>query len=321
MRSTISSLISPEYRRTVHRRLLRWYSIHKRRLPWRDVDNPYYVLISEFMAQQTQLARVVEHFPRWIKRFPDIAALAAAPRRAVLIAWSGMGYNRRALNLHTAAQRIVSDFEGRIPDNPDTLRVLPGIGRYTAHAVACFGYGKRVPVVDVNVRRVLSRLSRNMRSTDALLAENDVWPLAADALPPRAHYNWNQALMDLGAAICTAKKPRCTHCPLRTDCPSAQQLSGPKRATASTVRETPRRVYRGRVIELLRRVPGHCATAEHILDEVLGEDNATNRKRMLDITASLVNDEMVSVLKGRSRLTGLTSLPKSLSTLRICLVT
>ena len=118
MRNTASSNFSPDRRRTLHRRVLRWYATHKRSLPWRDVDNPYYVLISEFMAQQTQLSRVEEHFPRWIARFPDITALAAASRRDLLLAWSGMGYNRRALNLHAAAQRIVGTHGGCIPDDP-----------------------------------------------------------------------------------------------------------------------------------------------------------------------------------------------------------
>jgi len=320
MRNTDSSLSSPDLRRRLHRRLLQWYRTNKRSLPWRDVDNPYYVLISEFMAQQTQLARVEEHFPRWIVRFPDISTLAAASRRSLLLAWSGMGYNRRALNLHAAAMRIVEEHGGRIPDDPTVLQSLPGIGRYTAHAVACFGYGKRVPVVDVNVRRVLSRLSRNMNTTETMLDEKEAWILAADLLPPRACYNWSQGLMDLGAGICTARKPRCSQCPLSTVCSSAHRLRTPERKAAPVVRETPRRIYRGRVIELLRRAAGHCSDAERIRCQIFGSTDPADRQKLIGILASLEKDGMVTVYQGKKRISDVAAHSAPLSALRICLV-
>ena len=328
-----------ERRRTLNRILLRWYARHGRRLPWRDVDNPYFVFVSEFMLQQTQVARVMDHFPRWIARFPTIAKLAAARRRAVLLAWSGLGYNRRAMFLHAAAQEIMKQHGGRIPDEVAALRSLPGFGRYTAHAVACFGYRRRLPVVDVNVRRVLSRLASDMDTDTAMLPEPDVWDAATVLLPPRAFYNWNQALMDLGATICTARQPACDMCPLRGHCPSAGKLapgrapavkraSGAKsssqkpagtHASAGVVRETPRRIHRGRVIEHLRRCSRHCDNAQRVCGMLFGQCGEEERVRLLDILATLQRDGMIRARAHRRPVQDVRAYAEGLDILRICL--
>lgn len=322
MRS-VKGAISPSFptsrSKSLHRQLLRWYARHARVLPWRDIDNPYYVLVSEFMLQQTQVTRVLEHFPRWIARFPDVAALAAASKRDVLLAWSGMGYNRRALQLHAAARMIRDEHDGIIPDAPAALQHLPGVGRYTAAAIACFGYRRRHPVVDVNIRRVISRLSADMGDTATMLAEPVIWQTAALLLPKRAHYNWNQALMDLGATICTARKPLCDQCPLRRDCPSAGRLQSAAAMKAHAVRETPRRIYRGQVVEQLRAARGHCLSAARIGTLLFEDFSLDLRPRLLDILATLQRDGMIRASAARRPVTDIRAYGATLERLRICL--
>ncbi len=313
-------------RTTLRRLLLRWYARHARDLPWRDIHNPYHVLVSEFMLQQTQVARVLEHFPRWIARFPDIPSLAAATRRDVLLAWSGMGYNRRALHLQAAARMVRDVHGGTIPRSPSELQRLPGVGRYTAAAIACFGYHERHPVVDINIRRVLSRLSANMKDTTGMLSEPLIWQTAALLLPPRAYYDWNQALMDLGAAICTARAPACDRCPLRSHCPSAGRLASPAVKMSGTAqeprieRETPRRISRGRVIEELRRTRSHCRSAAVLAKLLFDPFTEDLRPRLLDILATLQRDDMIRARVGRSDIHDIRSYDGPLYGLRICLV-
>ena len=191
------------------RKLLAWYKRNGRDLPWRDTRNPYAILVSEFMLQQTQVSRVLEYYPRFITRFPTIDALARARPKAVMEQWEGLGYYARARNLHLLAKRV-AETGSAIPDDPEELRTLPGVGRYTAGAVACFAYEKPVPAVDTNVKRVLTRV----------FAPKDVWALAEKLTPRVGERAWrfNQALMELGALVCTAKKPKCPKCPVRHDC-------------------------------------------------------------------------------------------------------
>ena len=330
-----SGLPAPDlaFRRELHRRVLRWYRTHGRDLPWRGHDDPYAVMVSEFMLQQTQVARVREHLPRWLERFPGVEALARASRRDVLLAWSGMGYNRRALHLHAAAQAIVREHGGDIPDDPAALLPLPGFGRYTAHAVAGFGHRRRLPMVDVNIRRVLSRLTAPMETVADMLAERDAWRLAADLLPQRAFYDWNQALMDVGAMICTARNPRCDACPAAPLCASMGRMRpAPRKAaassprtvkapgeTAAAVRETPRRIYRGQLIELLRGQRTHCATADDLHRRLFGPGGEEERSRLLDICATLQRDGMVRCVQGRRPVQDVRAYVGPLGRLRICL--
>jgi A/G-specific adenine glycosylase len=286
-------------------------------LPWRNETNPYAILVSEIMLQQTQVARVVEHLPRWLRRFPSVEALAAASKREVLLAWSGMGYNRRALQLHAAAGIIHTRHHGIVPDDTDALTALPGIGRYTAHAVACFAYGKRLPMVEVNIRRVLSRLSADMQREDSVLPEAAAWQLAGALLPPRAYFAWNQALMDLGAMICTATQPDCPACPFSRHCPSAHRLRPAPARNTGMVRETPRRLYRGRLVEFLRKRPGHCATAAELHQLLFPESGEEQRSRLLDILESLRKDDMIVIAHGPASDSGTSTTP--LETLRVCL--
>jgi len=238
----------------LHRPLLRWYDRNKRPLPWRTTRSPYRILVSEVMLQQTQVSRVVPKYREFLRRFPTLRALANARRSDVITAWRGMGYNARAVRLHRAAQTIVKEWRERVPADPVILQTLPGMGRYTAHAVAAFAHGRDVPVVDTNISRVIRRLFPR-----ASTSRSD-WDLAQDLLPRSRTADWSQALMDLGATVCTAASPRCTACPLRSTCPSAFSRSvRVKAAKREPSRDgIPNRIYRGRIVECLRN-NGHRA--------------------------------------------------------------
>jgi len=208
----------PGTARAVRRRLLAWYARHRRSLPWRGTRTPYAVLVSEIMLQQTQVARVLEYYPRFLARYPTLEDLAAAPADAVRETWAGLGYYARARHLHAAARHVVGTLDGRLPRHPEALRRLPGIGRYTAGAVASLAFGADVPAVDTNAMRVLARVFglRGRKGTGR--HERRVWALAEALVPRRRSADWNQALMDLGATICTARVPRCPSCPVRRHC-------------------------------------------------------------------------------------------------------
>jgi A/G-specific adenine glycosylase len=191
---------------TFTRKLLRWYNHHARDLPWRRTRDPYAIVVSEFMLQQTQVSRVSEYYPRFLERFPTVYDLARAKPKAVREAWDGLGYYARASNLHALAKEV-SAADGRLSDNPEELVKLPGVGRYTAGAVACFAYEKPVAAVDTNVKRVLERAFLKGEGR----REKDVWALAQTLVPKDGKRAWkfNQAIMELGALVCVARKPRC----------------------------------------------------------------------------------------------------------------
>ena len=205
---------APAFRRG----LLRWFRRHGRDLPWRQTRDPYRIVVSEFMLQQTQVSRVRDYYDRFLGRYPTIDALAAAPPGAVRESWEGLGYYRRAANLHRLAQTVVRDHGGAVPSDPAALRLLPGVGRYTAGAVASFAYERRTPAVDTNVARVLRRAFHprlGPRGRDRRL-----WATDERLLPARGATAWafNQAIMELGALICTARVARCGGCPVRGAC-------------------------------------------------------------------------------------------------------
>ncbi len=208
------------------RRLLAWYTRHRRRLPWRGERNPYAVLVSEIMLQQTQVARVIDYYPRFLARYPTCEALAVAPADAVRESWDGLGYYARARNLQAAARRIVADWGGQVPSRPEELRTLPGIGRYTAGAVASLAYGLPVAAVDTNAARVLARVFGLRGPRQGAARERRVWAIADRLVARGRPTDWNQALMDLGARYCTARAPRCPRCPVRRTCAWGVRHSG-----------------------------------------------------------------------------------------------
>jgi A/G-specific adenine glycosylase len=232
--------------------LLAWYATDHRDFPWRRTADPYAVLVSEVMLQQTQASRVAERFPIFMRRFPTAAALAAAPEAAVLAAWSGLGYNRRALSLRRAATEVV---QHGWPRDVAGLERLPGIGPYTARAIASLAFGEAVGVVDTNVRRWLVRRfglpadgpSRTLQSlADAVAGSGS----STDAAP------WTHATMEFGAAICTARNPRCEDCPISAGCPSrglATVVPVPRQAAFAGSD----RAHRGAILRALSRAPDH----------------------------------------------------------------
>jgi A/G-specific adenine glycosylase len=208
------------------RRLLKWYDGSRRDLPWRVAPgspkgacpDAYHVLVSEAMLQQTQVATVVPYFHRFLRQFPTIAHLAAADEQAVLRAWQGLGYYSRARNLRRAAQAIMSEHGGRVPSTAEALRSLPGVGAYTAGAIASIAYNCRAPIVDGNVARVLCRLDRietGPRERETLAT---LWQRAEQILPTRRAGDFNSALMELGATVCTPRSPQCLICPVSAHC-------------------------------------------------------------------------------------------------------
>ena len=218
-RSSTPQARKPRYAQAFTRRLLGWYAGAARNLPWRRTRNPYRVLVSEFMLQQTQVSRVAAFYPRFLARFPDLRTLARARPRAVREAWDGLGYYARARNLHALSKRVVRDYAARLPDDPTELVKLPGVGRYTAGALASFAYEKPVPAVDTNVARVIGRVFLGPKVIGRPASER-VWKLARTLVPRNGKRAWsfNQAVMELGAVICTARRPKCPECPVRAGC-------------------------------------------------------------------------------------------------------
>jgi A/G-specific adenine glycosylase len=214
--------------RVVHFRhaLLRWYRRHGRDLPWRRTRDPYRVAVSEFMLQQTQVARVEAYYHRFIETFPTLEALAAAPAPAVREAWNGLGYYRRATNLHALAKTVVETQDGRMPRAPSALEALPGVGRYTAGAIASFAFEQRTPAVDTNVERVIRRAFHPRLGARARDHQR-IWDTAASLLPRtgRAAWAFNQGIMELGAVLCTARLKRCGECPVRESCATGSRTA------------------------------------------------------------------------------------------------
>ncbi|MBE0613380.1 MAG: A/G-specific adenine glycosylase [Burkholderiales bacterium] len=200
-------------------RLLTWHKRHGRHdLPWQRTRDAYRIWVSEIMLQQTQVAAVIPYYDRFLERFPDIATLAAAPQDEVLRLWSGLGYYSRARNLQRAAQLVAERHQGVFPRALQDIAALPGIGRSTAAAIAAFAYGTRAAILDGNVKRVLGRHFAVAGYPGDKRLENQLWQLAEEQLPPRASGRYTQAIMDLGATLCTRARPRCEECPLADSC-------------------------------------------------------------------------------------------------------
>jgi len=205
-----------------HKKLLDWYDLNQRDLPWRKIHNPYHTFVSEMMLQQTQVKTVLPYYGKFIQELPDWKALARAPEEKVLKLWEGLGYYRRARNLRAAAQKVVGDYKGRLPDTHEEILKLPGVGPYSAGAILSIAFQKPYPLVDGNVIRVFSRLfllRGNLKSGAGL---KKVWALAEKWIHPRRPGDHNQALMELGATVCSTENPQCLLCPLMSLCGAAK---------------------------------------------------------------------------------------------------
>ncbi|MEI7644702.1 MAG: A/G-specific adenine glycosylase [Chloroflexales bacterium] len=285
--------------------LLAWFAAHARDLPWRHTRDPYRILVSEIMLQQTQVDRVIPKYLAFLTIFPSLESLAAAPTSEVIRLWAGLGYNRRAVNLQRAARAVRDLHDGEFPRTVAALQALPGIGPYTAGAVACFAFEQDVAFMDTNIRRVLRR---------ALVGPDDILPapsdrellaLGAARIPPGQGWAWNQALMELGALICAAVAPACRRCPISAGCAAyAAQIAAPSEAIAlgapdarptrhvAERRETPylgsRRWHRGKIIDALRE---HTALPLARLGPLLKPDYAdTDTEWLRDLVDSLARD-------------------------------
>lgn len=217
--------------RSLRRNLLAWYDAHRRDLPWRKTRDPYRIWISEIMLQQTRVTVVVERHTRFVKRFPTVHDLAKARATSVLAEWSGLGYYRRARNLHEAARVVVQKHSGKFPHSQAELLDLPGIGRYTSAAIASIAWNEPAAVVDGNVKRVLSRLS------DGEWKGEQVWVAAQALLDKRRPGDFNQAMMELGATACLPRQPRCSECPIRRVCRSQGTSPGKPKTLGRSKRE------------------------------------------------------------------------------------
>ncbi len=300
----------------LHQALLDWYAAHGRDLPWRHTRDPYAILVSEVMLQQTQVERVVGKYLTFLAAFPTFAMLAAASPEEVIRAWAPLGYNQRAIRLRRIAQTIVEDRGGQVPTTIADLLTLPGVGRYTAGAVACFAHGQAVAMVDINIQRVLTRILIGDFSTEASVYQTPARALmlAEAALPaiPSAAYAWNQALMDLGATICNARQPHCERCPVAAYCATYAQLasqalfpsgqawqqlarvaeaSAPYHARPRIPFKGSTRYGRGRILAALRAVtPGTPLSLRAIGPTVKDDFTDADLDWLRDLAQSLVRD-------------------------------
>jgi A/G-specific adenine glycosylase len=210
--------VNARLRRTFQRALLTWYAANKRELPWRNTADPYSILVSEIMLQQTQVDRVIPKYEEFLQKYPSLEALANAPIEEVRQTWYPLGYNIRPVRLHSIAREAVEKYGGKIPADPEALQGLKGIGRYTAGAVLSFAFGREAPILDTNVRRVLHRVFIGEGDAKRYSLQNDLWELSEALIPAGNAYDFNQALMDFGATVCTARKPVCLLCPMQSFC-------------------------------------------------------------------------------------------------------
>jgi A/G-specific adenine glycosylase len=286
--------------------LLRWYARNGREhLPWRVTRDPYRVLVSEFMLQQTQVDRVLPKYQAFIARFPDFAALAAASPGEVLRLWQGLGYNSRAVRLLQLAQAVVERFDGRMPHDEEALRSLPGVGPYTVAAIRAFAFNLDDAAVDTNVRRVVHRLLHGLEHPPAV-PQREIDASAHALVPKGRGHDWNSAMMDLGATICTARAPKCLLCPVSAVCaaapvdPASLEGARVKHARPRSPQEKLRfehttRYARGRIIDRLRDLPPGARISLLDLHGEMGPRLNRTAEEITGIVRALVRDGLVDV--------------------------
>lgn len=246
--------------------LLAWYAQNARQLPWRGLSDPYAIWVSEVMLQQTRVETVIPYYHRWMARFPDVKALAAASQGEVLALWEGLGYYSRARNLHRAARIVVEEHGGKLPRDPAVLRALPGIGRYTAAALASIAFDQDEPTLDGNIRRVLARLFDVTEPHRSTRSEKRLWQLAGEHLPSGKAGDYNQALMELGASLCTPRNPDCPSCPLADQCLAYRRGVQAERPVKEPKAPTPHHTVTAAVIQR----NGHVLIAQRPTEGLLG---------------------------------------------------
>jgi A/G-specific adenine glycosylase len=213
-----ASLPSPVLRRRFRRALLAWYGLYGRDLPWRRTADPYHILVSEIMLQQTQVDRVLPKYHEWLEKYPSLDALAHAPEADVTNTWRPLGYNIRPKRLHAIAREAVARYDGQLPSDAKTLLSFKGIGAYTAGAIRSFAFGQRAAILDTNVARVLFRVFQGRGDPKSHGTRKHLWAVSESLVPRKRVFDFNQALMDLGAMVCVARKPKCLVCPMTAIC-------------------------------------------------------------------------------------------------------
>jgi A/G-specific adenine glycosylase len=296
-------------------RLLAWYADNHRRLPWRETRDPYRILVSEVMLQQTQAERVVPRYHEFLEQFPTLAALADAPASEVIRAWAGLGYNRRALNLQRACRAVVERFDGVMPSDPAELASLPGIGPYTAGAVACFAFEQDVGFVDTNIRRVIHRVLAGPELPHFQMTPREIDQAARELVPAGRGYLWNQALMELGATICRARMTECERCPLQVECRARPTIQSVLAAIPRSARrpepkfETTSRYFRGRIIDALRSAGQAGLSLAELGTAIKPDFAASDAEWAADHVAGLGRDGLLVEIGEGQRLVAEESLP------------
>lgn len=286
-------------------KVLHWYSHHKRDLPWRKTDiNPYHVVVSEFMLQQTQVPRVMEKFREFTEKFPTIHDLAKTSKADIIQAWSGLGYNRRALLLHKFAQVICEKYEGNIPGTAEELITLPGIGPYTAGSIASFAFNKPEPAIDVNVRRILYRFfaGKDQGLPGSKQEEEKWYNVVKKTIPNNRSRDLHNALMDFGSLVCLRKNPLCSACPLADSCQFFPLYETKKEKVLFVMekkveqgvmengKHIPNRIFRGRIVEFVRKNEGKEAGIEELGKEIK-KDYTTNEEEWLLMLCARLKEE------------------------------
>jgi A/G-specific adenine glycosylase len=312
---------APELATQVHTDLLQWYRVHQRDLPWRSTTDAYAILVSEIMLQQTQVERVLPKYHQFLTAFPTLVDLAAAPTAEVIKVWVPLGYNSRAVRLQAIARQVIADFDGHIPAAIDELLRLKGIGRYTAGAIACFAYRQQVATVDTNIYRVLHRIFLGLEHPEPRINTGYMFTFAEQVLPPGEAYHWNQALMDLGATICSSANPQCARCPLQEKCLAYRDMSQYSLFPGGTVLRQLRKVaerktsyetkpftstsryFRGRIIDHLRSLPTDQRITLANLGPILKADyGETDAAWLLKLVEGLAKDGLLDFQEDGVRL-------------------
>ncbi len=277
--------------------VLGWYATHARRFLWRAANpDPYVVLVSEIMLQQTQTARVQEKLPAFLRQFPDFKTLASADNATIVRAWHGMGYNNRALRLRDCARAVLERFGGDLPHTAPDLASLPGLGPYTVSAILAFAFHRDTIVLDVNIRRLYSRVFRQLSTTLDVLPEPVLHKVAEEIYPRGRSSDWHQACMDIAAQYCTARSPRCLFCPVAQACQSSFRLLdvAPPHIDEPSHRGKPNRIWRGRVVDLLRNLaPGETLGREELRARLLGTAQKDDQPWLDGILAALERDGLI----------------------------
>lgn len=320
---------SLDIREQMQHELLTWFQNTARDLPWRWTRDPYHILVSEIMLQQTQVDRVLPHYVAFIQAFPTLHALANASPAEVIQQWAGLGYNRRAINVQRTARLVLSEHRGVFPNDVATLKKLPGIGDYTAGAIACFAFGQDVAFLDTNMRRVIYRSLVGAEQQGQEKSERTLLEMAREMIPPGQGWQWNQAIMELGALICSATNPTCSCCPIRDHCrayawgkseQSSQICHQEQGSTQTTIYEyKPRsqrrvaerrasfvgtnRYYRGRLIDALRHIqPGETLSIAQVGLQIKEDYHPKDSDWLQTLVEGLARDGLVEIIDQAVRL-------------------